>query len=75
MRPVRRADNLVLKSGSLNLLEPSGPVQTCNGIALPFMYHIMYKNELFLSFLERRNRKITQFNKPLTYVLGSFIFC
>jgi hypothetical protein len=24
-----------LKSGSLNLLEPSGPVQACNGIALP----------------------------------------
>jgi len=27
-----------LKSGSLNLLEPSGPVQVCNGIALP--YHV-----------------------------------
>ena len=26
----------VLKYGSLNLLEPSGPVQACNGIALPF---------------------------------------
>ena len=25
----------VLKSGSLNLLEPSGPVQSCNGTALP----------------------------------------
>jgi hypothetical protein len=24
-----------LKSGSLNLLEPSGPVEACNGIALP----------------------------------------
>jgi hypothetical protein len=24
-----------MKSGSLNLLEPSGPVQACNGIALP----------------------------------------
>jgi len=41
--PVRRADKLttfhvpiVLKSGSLNLLEPSGPVQACNGIALSF---------------------------------------
>jgi hypothetical protein len=35
---VRSADNLhvpvVLKSGSLNLLEPSGPVQASNGIAL-----------------------------------------
>ena len=26
---------IVLKSGSLNLLEPSGPVQACNGTALP----------------------------------------
>jgi len=26
---------IVLKSGSLNLLEPPGPVQGCNGIALP----------------------------------------
>jgi hypothetical protein len=38
-RPVRRADNLnvpiVLKYGSLNILEPSQPVQACNGIALP----------------------------------------
>jgi hypothetical protein len=25
----------VSKSGILNLLEPSGPVQACNGIALP----------------------------------------
>ena len=36
-RPVRKADNLppscavVTKSGSLNFLEPSGPVQACNG--------------------------------------------
>ena len=29
---------IVLKSGSLKLLEPSGPVQVCNGIALPFTY-------------------------------------
>jgi len=27
----------VLKSGSLILLEPSGPVQACNGIALPYL--------------------------------------
>jgi hypothetical protein len=39
---VRRADKLtvliVLKFGSLNILEPSGPVKACNGIALPFSY-------------------------------------
>jgi hypothetical protein len=27
---------IVWTSGSLSLLEPSGPVQACNGIALPF---------------------------------------
>jgi hypothetical protein len=30
---------IVLKSGSLNLVEPSEPVQACNGIALPLPYH------------------------------------
>jgi hypothetical protein len=33
---------IVLKSGSLNLLEPSGPVKACNGVALP----LPYKDEL-----------------------------
>jgi hypothetical protein len=28
---------IVLKSGSLILLEPSGPVKACNGIALPLL--------------------------------------
>ena len=43
-QPVRRADNLATficrfsrNSGSLKLLEPSGPVQACNGIALVFV--------------------------------------
>ena len=40
---MRKADNLppscavVTKSGNLNFLEPSGPVQACNGTALPSM--------------------------------------
>jgi len=40
---VCRADNLppscavVTKSGKLNFLEPSGPVQACNGTALPLL--------------------------------------
>ena len=39
---MRKADNLppscavVMKSGNLNFLEPSGPVQACNGSALTF---------------------------------------
>ena len=27
-----------MKSGNLNFLEPSGPLQACNGSALPFFY-------------------------------------
>jgi hypothetical protein len=32
---------IFLKSGSLNLLEPSRPVKACNGVALPLsnVYH------------------------------------
>jgi hypothetical protein len=50
---VRKADNLppscadVKKSGGLNLLEPCGPVQACNGTALPVPL-------LVLSIQERR---------------------
>ena len=39
---------IVLKSGSLNLLEPSGPVQACNGIALP-IYIYIYKSSSYLT--------------------------
>jgi len=38
----------VLKSGSLNLLEPSGPVQACNGITLPFFYRSPCKVSVIL---------------------------
>ena len=34
---------VVMKSGKLNFLEPSGPLQTCNGIDLPF-YEMIWKN-------------------------------
>ena len=42
---MRKADNLqpscavVTKSGNRNFLEPSGPVQACNGTALPLLSH------------------------------------
>ena len=32
---MRKADNLPPSCGNLNFLETSGPVQACNGIALP----------------------------------------
>ena len=39
---------IVLKSGSLNLLEHSGPVQACNGISLP--YSLLEHSISFLVF-------------------------
>jgi len=43
-RNVRKADNLppscavVMKSGNLNFLEPSEPLQACKGTALPLSH-------------------------------------
>jgi len=50
---------VVMKSGYLNFLEPSGQIQTCNGTALPLPCHGNFTqmiNVKYLSFL-------TQFNK------------
>ena len=51
---MRKADKLVtcmlsivLKSGSLNFLEPSVPVQACKGIALPALLEEQIKTEGF----------------------------
>jgi hypothetical protein len=33
---------VVMKSGSLNFLEPSGPLQACNGTALPLYWLYIY---------------------------------
>ena len=46
-RPVRKADNLppscavVTKFGSLNFLEPSGPLRTCNRTDLPYLKYVL----------------------------------
>jgi len=39
---------VVMKSGNLKFLEPSGPLQACNGTALPFLlykYRIIIKQK------------------------------
>jgi len=49
---VRRADNLppscavVTKSGSLNFLEPSGPLQACNGNPLTFPLNMVFEQSV-----------------------------
>ena len=42
---------IVLKSGSLKLLEPSGPVQACSGIALSFITPDAYIEKEGICFL------------------------
>jgi hypothetical protein len=50
----------VLKSGSLNLLETSGPDQVYNGIALPFYLYLITKNliEKFM-LIYTRNKEVS----------------
>jgi len=52
-----------LKSGSLNLLEPSWPVQACNGIALPFYNpgKLSKKNVNYLLFTTTAKRSVPLF--------------
>jgi len=47
---------IVLKSGSLNLLEPLGPVHACNGIALPFTMLIRPWDFVTIIFAYSENR-------------------
>ena len=42
MQPYHFHVSIVLKSWSFKLLEPSGPIQACNGIALP-LHLLIYK--------------------------------
>jgi hypothetical protein len=52
-----------LKSGSLSLLEPSGPVQACNGIAL-----LLALQHLFIEIREIQGREIV-LKGPAKYLL------
>ena len=44
---------VVMKSGNLNFLEPSGPVQACNGISLPSPYAV--RIFLFVAIIQYRS--------------------
>jgi len=53
-----------LKSRSLNLLEPSGPVQAYNGIALPLPFTINIIDDK-KEIAKRRNKQITTEEKQI----------
>jgi hypothetical protein len=56
---------IVLKSGSLNLLEPSGPAKACNGIALPLL------GDGKLGHTLRKERRLKVFeNRVLMKIFG-----
>jgi hypothetical protein len=52
MRPVHKAEILppscafVKKLANLNFLEPSGPLQACNGTDLPLLLKIYLQNKI-----------------------------
>jgi len=80
---VRKADNLppscavVTKSGNLNFLQPSGPVQACNGTALPLnvvgMLHFMKLNTR--QIISRSSVDVTNANLTLLIIIKSlFLF-
>ena len=49
---------VVTKSGNLNFLEPSGPLQACNGTALPLviLFSLVYSCTNFLKHLEATSK-------------------
>jgi len=72
MRPVRKADNLtipcavVMKYENLYFLELSGPLQACNGTALPLPYTIQ---EIFVRFRDLKHTRLC--NLPLCLLYES----
>jgi len=60
-----------MKSGNLNFLEPSGPLQACNGTALPLVTYILTylltpRSRVFLENLSgiQLVNKFTHFMEP-----------
>ena len=69
---------IVLKSGSLNFLEPSGPVQAYNGIALPlaeFSICVLYLYPLRIlqAFLFFQPNSVNNLNNPMAFLAIFFL--
>ena len=68
-----------LKSGSLNLLEPSGPVQACNGIILPLplssgLCHLFVLFDICRRFRDTWNYYLHLYNKERCMNYFIYIF-
>jgi len=60
-----------MKSGSFKLLEPSGPVQACNGIALPFTKLRELRKKCVGEIFPTRAMKACKGIAPLVLHLGT----
>ena len=70
----------VLQSGSLNLLEPSGPVRACNGIALPlplplprYIYIYLQEGSKHLNGKQCSSRISSLFLKVSQYIAAKLL--
>ena len=63
---------VVMKSGNLNFLEPSGPLQACNGTALPLpLLCILYRSLLLVCNLDTTMRSRVGSFRHFQYVHDS----
>jgi hypothetical protein len=58
-----------MKSGNLNFLEPSGPLQACNGTALPLPLQPQRSFEVLNSLTYHKNFGVIEF-LCLYFILG-----
>jgi hypothetical protein len=64
---------IVLKSGNLILLEPSGPIQACNGIALPFTFCVWKRRRVYVKQKNDVRDEVKEEVKPELGVIVSAI--
>jgi hypothetical protein len=55
-----------MKSGNLNFLEPSGPLQAFNGTALPFYSNQFYENLILKLLASRLSNKFHQYQSKIS---------
>jgi len=56
-----------MKSGNFNFLEPSGPLQACNGTALPFLFTFHYQHSIIIIIIIITTTTTTT-NKTVIYI-------
>jgi hypothetical protein len=57
-----------LKSGSLNLLEPLGPIQACTGIALPLTFTALHFSGITITHLQEHKTVTTAYGNNYTVI-------